>query len=37
LNGVPRQVIEYATPYIKAERLKADLGIYAQDKWTINA
>jgi hypothetical protein len=35
-NGVPNQLTERATPLYRAERQKMDLGIYAQDKWTLN-
>jgi hypothetical protein len=35
-NGVPNQLTERATPLYRAERQKLDLGIYAQDKWTLN-
>jgi hypothetical protein len=35
LNGVPTQLTMYATPYIQLNRVKADLGIFAQDTWTI--
>jgi hypothetical protein len=35
-NGVPNQITQKATPYLRKENIKADLGIYVQDKWTIN-
>ncbi|MEP7304996.1 MAG: carboxypeptidase regulatory-like domain-containing protein [Acidobacteriota bacterium] len=35
LNGVPNQLTERATPLYRAERQRLDLGIYAQDKWTV--
>ena len=35
-NGVPFQVTVRTTPYTARERLVADLGIFAQDTWTIN-
>jgi hypothetical protein len=35
LRGVPNQVTLYATPLVLEERLKANLGIYAQDQWRI--
>jgi len=35
LNGVPNQLTERATPLDRAERQRLDLGVYAQDKWTI--
>jgi hypothetical protein len=34
-NGVPIQITEYSTPYTDLARLKVDLGVYAQDRWTI--
>ncbi len=34
-NGVPEQVDVYNTPVGNAQRANADLGIYAQDAWTI--
>ena len=34
-NGVPNQITQYATPYDSLEKMKADLGIYVQDQWTI--
>ena len=36
LNGVPNQLTQRATPLYRAERQKMDLGIFAQDKWTLN-
>ena len=35
LNGVPVELLQFATPQIAKERIKADLGIYAQDQWTL--
>jgi hypothetical protein len=34
-NGVPNQLTQYATPYRTFADLDANLGIYAQDKWTL--
>jgi hypothetical protein len=34
-NGVPSSITEYSTPYIDESRIKADLGMFAQDQWTI--
>jgi Carboxypeptidase regulatory-like domain len=34
-NGRPTQVTQWATPLHYKERMKADLGLYAQDQWTI--
>ena len=36
LNGVPNQLTQRSTPLDRAERQKLDLGIYVQDKWTLN-
>jgi hypothetical protein len=36
LNGTPNQLTERATPLYRAERQRLDLGVYAQDKWTLN-
>ena len=33
--GVPLSLTQYATPLLDEERLKASLGLYAQDQWTI--
>ena len=35
LRGVPSQLTQWAQPLLYQARTKADLGIYAQDKWTI--
>jgi hypothetical protein len=34
--GVPVQLTMYASPYEQLNRLKADLGIFAQDTWRIS-
>ena len=34
-NGVPNLITERSTPYDNYNQLHAELGIYAQDKWTI--
>ena len=34
-NGIPNQITQYATPYDTLDKMKADLGIYAQDQWTM--
>ncbi|MEP7304877.1 MAG: carboxypeptidase regulatory-like domain-containing protein [Acidobacteriota bacterium] len=36
VNGVttPNLITQYATPYSNSENLKANLGIFVQDKWT---
>jgi len=35
VNQVPNQVIQHATPYVRKMRMRADLALYAQDRWTI--
>jgi hypothetical protein len=35
LDGVPTQLTLYAAPLIRHERQKLNLGLYAQDQWTI--
>jgi hypothetical protein len=35
LNGVPNQVTVFATPLQFAESMKANVGLFAQDQWTI--
>jgi hypothetical protein len=34
-NRVPNQITQYATPYDTLDKMKADLGIYAQDQWAV--
>jgi Carboxypeptidase regulatory-like domain len=34
-KGVPVSIVEYATPVTLQERLKADLGLFVQDQWTV--
>jgi hypothetical protein len=36
LRGTPTQITQLATPYLRKERIRADLGIFAQDQWTVN-
>ncbi len=36
LRGIPTTITEYARPLIDNEHLKAALGLYAQDRWTVN-
>ncbi|HEV3058335.1 MAG TPA: carboxypeptidase regulatory-like domain-containing protein [Vicinamibacterales bacterium] len=36
LKGIPTTITEYARPLIDTEHLKSALGLYAQDRWTIN-
>jgi hypothetical protein len=35
-NGIPLSVSEYARPLYDTEHVKAALGVYAQDRWTIS-
>ena len=35
-NGVPNRLTMRATPYLERARLLPDLGIYAQDQWTLD-
>jgi hypothetical protein len=35
-NGAPSSVTQLATPYLVQNRTKADLGIFVQDRWTLN-
>lgn len=35
LNGVPKSLMEYATPYVSQANLDAALGIFVQDVWTL--
>jgi hypothetical protein len=34
-NGVPLSVTLYDAPYVQKQDINADLGVYAQDKWTL--
>jgi hypothetical protein len=34
-TGIPNQITQRATPYRHDEHLQAELGVYAQDRWTI--
>ena len=36
LPPIPNQLTQRATPLDRSERQRFDLGIYAQDKWTLN-
>lgn len=36
LNGTPASLTQWATPIVLKEVLKADLGLFAQDQWTID-
>src|SRR4029453_12024625 len=35
-NGVPNQIKERTTPYQKSQRQPAAIGLYAQDRWTLD-
>lgn len=35
LNGMPVAIDQFATPYLQRERMKADIGLFVQDKWTL--
>ena len=35
-NGIPNQLTEVAFPFERIADVGADMGVYAQDKWTIN-
>jgi hypothetical protein len=34
-HGLPTSITQWATPFTQENRTKADLGLYAQDQWTI--
>ena len=34
-NGVPNQITQRASPYYTLDKMKADVGIFAQDQWTL--
>ena len=36
LNGVPNQITQFATPFTSKSDQQHDMGIFAQDKWTIS-
>ena len=36
LNGVPTSIEQNAVPFTRHEKIKADLGIFVQDRWTTN-
>jgi Carboxypeptidase regulatory-like domain len=35
LNGVPNRIQYYALPFLQQERMNAELGLFAQDAWTV--
>ena len=35
LRNVPTQITQLATPYLRKERIRADLGVFAQDQWAV--
>src|SRR5262249_42448101 len=34
-NGLPSSLAQWATPFLEEERVKPDLGLFAQDRWTV--
>ena len=36
LHGVPNTITQLATPYTTSQQNESDLGVFAQDRWTIN-
>jgi hypothetical protein len=36
LGGVPANIVQYTTPYTTEDHVKLDLGVFAQDQWTVN-
>lgn len=36
LNGVPQSVVVYSTPYTQGETLNSGIGLYLQERWTLN-
>jgi hypothetical protein len=35
-NGVPNQITQFAIPYNNQTKQRAELGLYAQDRWTLD-
>jgi hypothetical protein len=35
-NGIPNLITQRTTPYKKSQRQPAGIGLYAQDRWTLN-
>jgi hypothetical protein len=35
LRGAPVTIVQYTTPYTTEEHVKLDLGLFAQDQWTV--
>lgn len=35
LNGSPAQITQYARPLVDFQKLKANLGVFAQDRWSL--
>jgi hypothetical protein len=35
-NGIPNQVTMHGTPFSGANKVLADLGVFAQDRWTVS-
>ena len=36
LRGTPNRITQYATPYSFFNGIKSDLGLFVQDRWTVN-
>jgi len=36
LRGVPNGIVQYATPAVTHNRIRADLGLFVQDQWRLN-
>jgi len=36
-NNTPILILQWATPYLLQSRVKADMGVYGQDQWKLNA
>ena len=34
-NSVPTQITQFATPYLLKNQIRADMGIFVQDQWTV--
>lgn len=35
LNGAPLRITQWAAPYLQKNRIKADLGLFVQDQWSV--
>jgi hypothetical protein len=36
LNGIPNTITQFATPNRQENRIRADLGLFVSDRWTVN-